>query len=264
MPDHGYLDDLPAYALGALTAPEKATLDEHLRTGCELCERELLALREAVAILPLALPPRRVPPSVKERLLSTIDEEVRAKARTDADARVVPMTAAGKVPAWTLALPLAAAVVLGIGLASVSRTSREEISRASAENATLKATLKERDTETAWLRDPRVQVALLKGLEATSNAKAKLLWHPSRAQALLYVDGLPALPIDKSYELWFFVENEPVAADVFATNADGTAVISLSKLDPKAGKPVKFAVTVEPTGGVPKPTGTIVLVGENL
>ena len=95
------------------------------------------------------------------------------------------------------------------------------------------------------------------------SAKAKLLWHPGTAQGILYVEGLPPLPLTKSYELWVFVKETPLPAGVFDVRLGGTAV-SLSKITGAPDHPVKFAVSVEPKGGVPAPTGAIVLVGETL
>jgi Anti-sigma-K factor rskA len=122
--------------------------------------------------------------------------------------------------------------------------------------------LQEKERELAWLKDPRVQVALLKGLEGNPTAKARLLWHPESRQGMLWVSGLPPLPPEKSYELWAFVGDQPVPAGTFDAKSDASTVIPISRQEALDGAPVKFAVSVEPKGGVPKPTGAIVLVGE--
>jgi anti-sigma-K factor RskA len=108
-----------------------------------------------------------------------------------------------------------------------------------------------------------VQVAILKGLAGAENAKARLVWHPESKRGMLYVDGLPPLPLTKSYELWAFVGATPKPAGTFEAGANGTAVISLRTFDAAAERPTKFAVSVEPKGGVPSPTGAVVLLGES-
>lgn len=122
--------------------------------------------------------------------------------------------------------------------------------------------LQEKERELAWLKDPRVQVALLKGLEGNPAARAKLLWNPGTKQGILWVSGLPPLPLEKSYELWAFVGDQPVPAGTFDAKSDAATVIPISRQETLDGAPVKFAVSVEPKSGVPKPTGAIVLVGE--
>lgn len=122
--------------------------------------------------------------------------------------------------------------------------------------------LQEKERELAWLKDPRVQVALLKGLEGNPAARAKLLWNPGTKQGILWVSGLPALPLEKTYELWAFVGDQPVPAGTFDAKTDAATVIPISRQETLDDAPAKFAVSVEPKGGVPKPTGAIVLVGE--
>jgi anti-sigma-K factor RskA len=56
-----------------------------------------------------------------------------------------------------------------------------------------------------------------------------------------------------------FLNGKPVNAGVFDVNATGRAMFeSTSFPDPGAQN---FAVTVEPRGGMPAPTGPVVLVG---
>jgi anti-sigma-K factor RskA len=116
--------------------------------------------------------------------------------------------------------------------------------------------------EVAWLKDPRVEVALLKGLEGNPAARAKLLWNPATKQGILWVSGLPPLPPGKSYELWAFAGDGPVPAGTFDAKADAVTVIPIPKQESLDDAGVKFAVSVEPKGGVPTPTGAIVLAGE--
>ena len=66
-----------------------------------------------------------------------------------------------------------------------------------------------------------MQVALLKGLEGNPAASAKLLWNPGTKQGILWVSGLPPLPLEKSYELWAFVGDQPVPAGTFDAKGDG-------------------------------------------
>ena len=44
--------------------------------------------------------------------------------------------------------------------------------------------------------------------------------------------------------------------------SDAAAVLTLQRQEALAAEPARFAVTVEATGGVPAPTGEVVLAGE--
>jgi hypothetical protein len=169
--------------------------------------------------------------------------------------------------AW--ALGVAASFMLAAAFAALWYATRTDLGATRANVAQLEGMLHDRDrdlkakeAELAWLKDPRVQVALLRGLESNPTAKAKLLWHPGTKQGILWVSGLPPLPLEQSYELWAFVGDQPVPAGIFDARADGATVIPISKQENLGDTPVKFAVSIEPKGGVPKPTGAIVLVGE--
>ena len=167
------------------------------------------------------------------------------------------------------ALGVAASFMLAAAFGALWYATRADLAATRENVARLETMVKERDRqisltsqEISWLKDPRVQVALLKGLEGYPAARAKLLWNPGTKQGILWVSGLPPLPLEKSYELWVFVGDQPVPAGTFDAKGDGATVIPISKQESFDDRPVKFAVSVEPKGGVPAPTGAIVLVGE--
>lgn len=167
------------------------------------------------------------------------------------------------------ALGVAASFMLAAAFGALWYATRADLAATRQNVAHLESMVKERDhqiamtsQEVSWLKDPRVQVALLKGLEGNPAARAKLLWNPGTKQGILWVSGLPPLPLEKSYELWAFVGDQPVPAGTFDARPDGATVIPIGKQESLGEAPVKFAVSIEPKGGVPKPTGAIVLVGE--
>jgi hypothetical protein len=167
------------------------------------------------------------------------------------------------------ALGVAASFMLAAAFGALWYATRADLAATRENVARLETMVKERDRqisltsqEVSWLKDPRVQVALLKGLEGNPAARAKLLWNPGTKQGILWVTGLPPLPLEKSYELWAFVGDRPVPAGTFDASSAAGTVIPISRQETLDDAPVKFAVSVEPKGGVPKPTGAIVLAGE--
>jgi hypothetical protein len=223
----------------------------------EALEAELDATETGARIEP--------PPAVRDRVLWEIrgpgaEAAARAIAGAGPDRGLATMF-------W--ALGVAASFMLAAAFGALWYATRADLARTRENVAHLETMVRERERElsrtsqeVAWLKDPRVQVALLKGLEGNPAARAKLLWNPGTRQGILWVSGLPPLPLEKSYELWAFVGDQPVPAGTFDAKSDAATVIPISKQESFDDKPVKFAVSIEPKGGVPAPTGAIVLVGE--
>ena len=238
------------------TAPRAPRLAADFAAFCDALEAELDA------------PESAPPPELKERILW----KIRGEEQWPAGLPVVraPLVAPDRglaTMAW--ALGVAASFMLAAAFGALWYATRADLGATRVNVSQLEGLLhektrdlEERDRELAWLKDPRVQVALLKGLEGNPTAKARLLWNPGTRQGILWVSGLPPLPLEKSYELWAFVGDQPVPAGIFDAKEGGPTVIPISKQENLGDAPVKFAVSVEPKGGVASPTGAIVLAGE--
>jgi hypothetical protein len=137
---------------------------------------------------------------------------------------------------------------------------RQELQRIESVAATLQDDLSERDAALRLLSAPRVRQVRLMGLSPSPGASALVVWHPPTRTGVLLASGLPQIPRNRVYELWAIAGKEPVPAGIFDVDSAGQAFL---KLPPLAGsRPFdKFAVTLEPAGGVPKPTGPMHLLG---
>src|SRR5436309_1298331 len=82
----------------------------------------------------------------------------------------------------------------------------------------------------------------------------KILWNPGEKKALFYASNLPAPPNGKTYQLWVIAQNKPFDAGTFAVDSSGNGFLKIDSLS-EDDKAQKFAVTLEPAGGVPQPTG---------
>ncbi|MET0261792.1 MAG: anti-sigma factor [Rariglobus sp.] len=109
----------------------------------------------------------------------------------------------------------------------------------------------------------RLKIASLTSLAGNSpEARAIAVWNPDRQEGVLVVSKLPALQIDKDYQLWVIDPQYPIPVDggVFTVDpATGDARINF-----KPGKNVAaaqvFAVSLERKGGVPKAEGPMMLI----
>jgi anti-sigma-K factor RskA len=167
------------------------------------------------------------------------------------------------------AVGVAASFMLAAAFGALWYATRADLGATRENIARLEAMVLERDRqlsaasqETAWIKDPRAAVALLKGPEAPSHARAWLLFNPGTKQALIRVSGLPPLPPGKAYALWAFAGDKPLAAGTLDVKGDAAAVLALQRQEAFAAEPTRFAVTVEVAGGVPAPAGEVVLAGE--
>jgi anti-sigma-K factor RskA len=256
MTKHEYLELLPGYATGTLNAQETSRLELHLKEGCELCEPELAIYQETFHRLPITLPNQKLAPELKEKIWNRLSREIPAeKPKTN----------------WGRLLRIAAvAAVFALGVFLYQRQNDRilqkevEIAKMQKSLRDLKMEVGRKEQEIAWLRDPSVQLAMLVGLQQDANARAKILWNPTYSKGLFYVNSLPPLPAEKSYQLWVIGAQGPVSAGVFDTTSQGSAVVTISKIDSPVPNVVQFAVTIEPRGGRPQPTGSIVLAGKPL
>jgi anti-sigma-K factor RskA len=105
---------------------------------------------------------------------------------------------------------------------------------------------------------PRTRIITMVGDESPQ-ANAKVFWDTKSQQWAIYIFDLPAPPSDKDYQLWYVTQNAKISAAVFRTNEQGQSVLKLT-LPPEALVGLAAtAVTLEPRGGSPQPTGKFYL-----
>lgn len=111
-----------------------------------------------------------------------------------------------------------------------------------------------------FIKNPASKVVSLGGSEVAKSAGAFLLFDPVSKKAWLYAFNLPALPNGKVYQLWA-IDDKPVSAGTFGLDPGQKGRMLIKNLH-DFSRMKKFAVTVEPDGGMPQPTGAIYLVGQ--
>jgi Anti-sigma-K factor rskA/Putative zinc-finger len=247
MYEHEFLQSIPLYASGALSGKEKEEFERHLARGCEICEVELRIYQETAAMLVYGLPNRKLPEGLKAKIYQRIDFKQSQSIKTD----------------WNRILRLAAAIAFIALLGSIVWWQDQQLDSRDERIREFEIALNQQKQEIAWLRDPSVQLAMLTGLQPAPGAKGKMLWNPTQSKGIFYANWLPPLPQGKSYQLWVIGAHGPVSAGVFDPNAHGSAVVTISRIAFHGGA-LQFAVTIEPRGGLPQPSGQMVLAGKPL
>ena len=290
-------DMLGAAALEALSGDEQAAVLLHAAT-CPECGPALAALREATDQLAFAAPaaaddPRRRA-NVRARLLAraranapvadvgAMSPDISTVAATGSP--VIDRTRAARPPfeggtkpyrrgarrPW-IASPAAGWSIAGIvGIAAVlllaslnSRTTAEKeelaLSRKadSLRIARLEGTISTQDSTLRELTGQQVSI-----LQLTSGAPrapwAWMFWNHATNHWTFVAHNLPAAPAGRTYQLWLVTPKAKISAGTFTPLADGSAQVEATY--PLARDSLRaIAVTEEPAGGVPQPTGSFVL-----
>jgi hypothetical protein len=110
------------------------------------------------------------------------------------------------------------------------------------------------------LRRPDAKVVTLAASDMAKGASGVLLYNPVTQKIWLYSANLPECPAGTAYQLWA-IDQKPVSVGTFHI-AGGEMAHLLVKRLPDFEKTRKFAVSLEPTGGRPQPSGPIYLVGQ--
>ncbi len=255
------LELIPLYALGALEGEEHARVEEHLHGGCDVCRASVLEHEAVAADLAQLFPTTGSDPKRRAELFDRVRKDARRSRR-----------AARRWPSRVvLPLALAASVVALLATGVRVAVNRQTIARLQGQlqvaNEDLKRTsrdLSERLAQTQGaltaLTSPDTRPVALAGQGEASSARATAFLDVSGGRLLLYVNGLRPPPAGRTYQLWVIVENKPVSLGIFDVDAGGKAHMTAEKL-PELRGPITIAVTQEPAGGVPQPTGPMVLAG---
>jgi anti-sigma-K factor RskA/Tfp pilus assembly protein PilE len=118
------------------------------------------------------------------------------------------------------------------------------------------------DELAALLRTPAIKAVTLTGTEMSRHASGTFFYDDRTKRAWFYALNLPANPNGTTYQLWAMYE-KPSPVGVFKIGAGATSHI-FAKPFPTFVSAKKFAVSLEPNGGSPEPTGPLYLLSQPL
>lgn len=256
-----------AYVIGALTPQEQQDFERHL-VECSQCADEVADARSVALALSTAVavePPAHLRTSLLATIAHTSQDEIATvtaltpDASTPAvsapanDSNVVPMRPSRRH--WATSLVAAAAVVAAVGFGGWAVQLGQEV-REARQAADIAA------SQQAQLVKTQAKLATLLSADDIRKVSGKFISNGHRGSvvmsaksqtAIFVTSGLPKLPEGKVYEAWT-IKGVPVPAGTFSS--DGSAAIV--ELTDAAFDADSIAVTIEPEGGSPKPTGDAV------
>lgn len=232
------------YACGAMSESERREYARHLEEDdCSVCRQEAHELQSAAGLMALGLEQQNPSAAVKARLMAPL--------ASPPPRRWI----------WMAGIEAVAAAVLLFMVFQDNAELRRTAQILRTRIAQLESRLEEQQLLMATFTSSDVQVANLAGQGATPSARARLFWDQPRRRWIVYVNNLPPTPGDRTYQLWFVPRaGAPVSASVFNTEPNGSAVIE-ANVPPNLNDLMAAAVTTEPAGGLPQPSGPFALLG---
>ena len=276
-------EQLLLHAAGTLEDAETRALVSHLASGCPRCAGALAEAEAIVGQIPLALDPVAPSPAVRERLMERIaaDKPRRSPSVVEKSFRerwlrpAIPAAAAAAITFLMMSL------VFDMRQSQVEmELNRQEnriaqLESAVAETAVLEELVARQGKEierlrqgadlarrmARLLRSPGTEIVELASNVAGLDASARLMWDRDEGVGQFFASGMRPAGQAKTYQLWFITtDDQKISAGTFDADAAGQAEFQLL-VPPGIGSIAAAAVTDEPAGGSPQPTGSIQLVG---
>lgn len=242
------------HVLGSLSAEEERMFQEMLKNAnpeqIQFYE-DLKSVKDELALsAPLTVPSD----DLEERIINEISNSSEAKKESSS---IIPM--------W--AYKMAAAVLLAgiLSLIYFTQNLTETIGQQEVIITELQTELERQDQLLDVLAAREVKLVIMGGLDPSPDGYGKIVWDPENRRAVLQLANLPAPPEDKDYQLWLIKDDQsPISAGVFNFDRPSTDLFFKVEHLEEAPSPISnaFAVTLEPKGGMPQPTGDMFLLGQ--
>jgi anti-sigma-K factor RskA len=233
--DHApHLENIPAYAIGALDAEDVAALEAHLRT-CDSCRAELAEYRTLSGSLLMAIPPKQPPAALRKRLQSRLP-------RAQKPAR----------PQWNwsfsrLAVGASLVLLLAMNLYSIlqMRAFQQEQTRLSRQvriGQTVMSMLSYPATERLPIDSEKVVGSVL--VDKERDIVALIVWN------------MPELTQDQTYQVWLIdPQGGRTSAGTFSAETEQPYTTKIVYPEQSLTEFTGVGVTVEPASGSDQPTG---------
>lgn len=238
----------------------------------ELNERDEAPLApEFESIVRAEVTPERIVRNTRARLTARAAADARSRgAEAPAGAPAAPPSLTvsrgrGVSPALfrAVSFALVASIVFIIGSIrerAVLRDTYAVADRAKeARLDSLRMLVAERDKFVSSLTGSQVSVMGLSS-SATKSPRALMFWDKATDKWTFVAHNLAPLQAGRTYQLWLVTATARISAGTFSVSPKGDALVEATyALDRNALKAV--AVTEEPAGGMPQPTGSLVVAG---
>lgn len=230
-----FIENIPAYALGALDVGDIAALESHLKT-CASCRTELAEYRAVGESLLTAIPPKQPSAALRKRLQNRLPG-------TQRSSRLQIRWSFGQ-----FAMGAAVIALLVVNLFSFAQLRRLQVQQASLVNQVENAQI-----ALAVLSSPNIQLLPISG----ENISGTLLLDKDRNKAVLIAEDFPVLAENQIYQIWLIQPDEQrVSAGLFRPRIGQSYTTQDISSEQDISSFIGIGVTIEPAAGSDQPTGS--------
>jgi len=248
------------FVLNSITKEEEKTFKELLKDADQEQQqlfKDMQSIASEMALLAYNEGPSE---KVKEQLLQMAWASVRSR-ETGANIHYLSRYRLSVAAAIALLVTSLSLFFFSQNLESDLEQQKELIVQKETTIRLLETEVEQKSELLAILEARDVDLILMDGLDVNPNGFGKVVWDKDNGQALLQVANMPAVPTAKEYQLWFVINNQPFSAGVFAVNnPERDNFFKIQELNQSASQGA-FAITLEPEGGSPQPTGDMYMLG---
>jgi anti-sigma-K factor RskA len=268
--EHIRLEDLELHALGTLPEGDAAALRAHVAV-CVNCATNLAEAHGDAAMLAFAARQERPAGTVKAELMARIRANREAEERYAWPSRIKGAEREGtKAKAesnaksswwnWVLVPAAVALALVSFGLSWQNRRIAAELQREHRAAEAFEHDREQIEKLVSMLAAPDTVTVKLAGTGDAARASGVVKYN-GKMGLMVYSVELPALPSDKSYQLWLVpAKGTPMSAGLIGPGGHSWGNLWTAEV-PMNTEAKAFAVTIEPVGGVTQPTGPKVLLG---
>lgn len=229
-----FIEDIPAYVMGALDADEAAVLEAHLET-CVSCRTELAGYRTLSQSLLMAVPPKRPSAALRKNLQSRLPG-----AQKTSRPRI-------GWPFGQLATGMAILALLALNLISFV-----QLQQIRGQQAALLNQVQDAQVALGMLSSSDVQTLPINA----GSISGTLLLNKNQNQAVLVLEDLPMLATNQVYQMWLVKpDGGRVSAGLFLPERGQSYITRVISSQQILSNFTGIGVTVEPAGGSDQPTG---------
>lgn len=240
-------DTALAYILGDLDEAQSRAFEQKLEGDPQLAAhvQELARGHETLA---LATPEAEAPAHIPDQILAAAKRSGEKETTPHENSKIVSFWSS---PAWAVAAGFA--LCLAAYAFFTLRGEQEQMNRLRRQIATLQES-------SSVLSNLRV-IPFEAQEENFAGSQTVALWDSQKKTAYLVAGSLPDAPHDHAYQIWALddTQEDPIPGETFASGQEFMAFENFES-NPQEERTLRFAVSIEPTGGSPAPTGPVVLV----
>lgn len=248
------------YVLNALSENDRATFVEMLDKAEPSQKKLYHRLRSTANQLAFSVDRKKPSAEVKQAIMRSVESGKTVAVDSKPKSNRFIMAIAASFALLIIAIAL---VFYAFNLNGTINDKEQIIAQQQTRITELQNKVQQREELLSILSARTVDLIVMNGMAVNTKGYGKVIWDPETEQALLQVSNLPPEPPDKDYQLWVMKNNKPMPAGVFSVSAtDEASFFKIEELpDVTQQAASAFAVTLEPEGGMPQPTGDMYLLG---